>query len=57
MMFYITIFIYPIACDICSGNAILSPCQKIIFPNCRFISIIDKYSGFRLKMPFIYNKV
>lgn len=57
MMFYITIVIYPIACNICSGNTVLSPCQKIIFPSYGFIPIIDKHSGFRLKMPLIYNKV
>lgn len=56
MMFYITIVIYPIACNICSGNTVLSPCQKVIFPKYRFIPTIDKRSGFRLKIPLIYNK-
>lgn len=40
---------HSIHCDICSGNAVLSLCQKLIFPKYRFIPTIDKGSGIGFK--------
>ena len=50
---------HSIHCDICSGNAVLNTCQKLIFPKYGFITAIDKGSGFSGKIfdePFAYKQ-